>query len=262
MSGEREHVAPMRISDEGLDLIKHFEGFSSEVYTCSGGRETIGYGHVICKDEELPTPQPKDEAEELLREDCRIAEAAVLRQIRMPLSQNQFDALVSWVFNLGSGSLQASTLRRVINRGHGEAPHQMRRWVHAGGRKLAGLVRRRETEAALYAGVEVGGMSDWTTASGAGIGRLVMDLVLAVVGCAAFFYSHLARRAAGNTEKIDELDKRLYTQERLESQRPSKEDIADLRGEIKILYALLKQVRKPLGQIVRQALETRDEERR
>ena len=56
MSGEREHVAPMRISDAGLALIKRFEGFSSEVYTCSGGRKTIGYGHVIRKDDEPHHP--------------------------------------------------------------------------------------------------------------------------------------------------------------------------------------------------------------
>ena len=81
----------------------------------------------------------------------------MIRQIRVPLSQNQFDALTSWVFNLGEGRLQASTLRRVINRGsHSEAPREIRRWVYAGGRKLAGLARRREAEAALYAGVEVG----------------------------------------------------------------------------------------------------------
>ena len=157
MSGERENTAPTRISDEGLALIKRFEGFSADVYVCSGGKKTVGYGHVILESEKITIPLPKDEAEELLREDCRIAEAAVLRQIRVPLSQNQFDALTSWVFNLGEGSLQASTLRRVINRGsHSEAPREIRRWVYAGGRKLAGLARRREAEAALYAGVEVG----------------------------------------------------------------------------------------------------------
>ena len=157
MSGEREHVAPMRISDAGLALIKRFEGFSTDVYVCSGGKKTIGYGHVIGEDEKITIPLPKDEAEEVLREDCRIAEAAVLRQIRAPLTQSQFDALVSWVFNLGEGRMQASTLRRVINRGsHREAPREIRRWVYAGGRKMAGLARRREAEAALYAGVEAG----------------------------------------------------------------------------------------------------------
>ena len=251
MSGEREHVAPMRISDAGLALIKRFEGFSSEVYTCSGGRKTVGYGHVIRKDEEFPAPLPKDKAEELLREDCRISEAAVLRQIRVPLSQNQFDALVNWVFNLGSGSLQASTLRRVINRGHGEAPHQMRRWVHAGGRRLAGLVRRRAGGGK--------GMSDWTT--WVGVGRLLMDLAFAVVGCAVLFYSHLARRAEGNTEKIDDLDKRLCAQESLEAQRPSKEEITRMEGEIKGLRELLQHVRKPLDLMVERAIIAHEKER-
>jgi lysozyme len=91
-------------------------------------------------------------AEELLRRDVETAEKAVLRLIHVPLSDGQFSALVPFVFNLGAGSLQRSTLRRKVNRDEYDAvPAEFRRWVWAGGRKLKGLMRRREVESCLYA---------------------------------------------------------------------------------------------------------------
>ena len=90
-------------------------------------------------------------AEELLRRDVETAERAVLRLIRVPLEDGRFDALSSFAFNLGSGALQRSTLRRKVNRGeHDAVPAEFGRWVWAGGRKRRGLMRRREAEAALY----------------------------------------------------------------------------------------------------------------
>ena len=81
------------------------------------------------------------------------AERAVLRLIRVPLEDGRFDALSSFTFNLGTGALQRSTLRRKVSREeHDAVPAEFRRWVWAGGRKLKGLIRRREAEAALYAG--------------------------------------------------------------------------------------------------------------
>ena len=159
----------MHISDKGLALIKRFEGFSPDVYVCSGGRRTIGYGHVIRRiSPECPpgsaehrlhqalhddTPLSEEDASDLLHQDCRVAERALRRHIRVFLLQHRFDALVSWVFNLGGGTLQASTLRRVINRGHHDrVPSEMCRWVYADGRRLVGLVRRRAAEARMYAG--------------------------------------------------------------------------------------------------------------
>ena len=80
------------------------------------------------------------------------AERAVLPLIRVPLEDGRFDALCSFTFNLGAGALQRSTLRRKVNREeHGAVPAEFRRWVFAGGRKLKGLMRRREAEAGLYA---------------------------------------------------------------------------------------------------------------
>jgi lysozyme len=96
-------------------------------------------------------PITEDEATEILVLDVAKAEKAVLRLITVPLSDGQFDALVSFTFNLGSGALQRSTLRRKVNReDHAEVPAEFLRWVWAGGKKLKGLIRRREAEAALY----------------------------------------------------------------------------------------------------------------
>ena len=140
------------ITQEGIDLIKRFEGFSPTVYFCPAGYPTIGYGHVVKKGEDFSAGINQNEAEKLLRIDAQIAERAVLRLITVPLTDGQFDALVSFTYNLGSGALQRSTLRRVINRqSHSKVPAQFMRWVWAGGRKLRGLVRRREAEGIVYA---------------------------------------------------------------------------------------------------------------
>ena len=143
------------ITDEGLRLIKRFEGFSPTIYICPAGWPTIGYGHVV-KDHErgrFVGGIERDVGTAVLRTDVKVAERAVLRLIRTGLDDGQFDALVSFAFNLGAGALQRSTLRRKINREeHLAVPAEFRRWVWAGGRKLKGLVRRRKAEAAMYAG--------------------------------------------------------------------------------------------------------------
>ena len=106
---------------------------------------------VVKDDEDFSAGIDEAQAEELLRQDAQIAERAVLRLINVPLTDGQFDALVSFTYNLGGGALQRSTLRRKINReAHAEVPEQFMRWVWAGGRKLKGLVRRRKAEVTLY----------------------------------------------------------------------------------------------------------------
>lgn len=142
------------VTQDGLQLIKRFEGFSPTIYRCPAGWPTVGFGHLVRDGERarFSSGISEDEAEDLLRRDVGIAERAVLRLIRVPLTDGQFGALTSFTFNLGAGSLQRSTLRRKVNREeHAAAPAEFRRWVWAGGRKLKGLVRRREAEAALYA---------------------------------------------------------------------------------------------------------------
>ena len=157
------------VTDEGLALIKRFEGFSPTIYVCPGGWPTIGYGHVVREGERERFAGGIDEP---AAERCRfatasaktkprtcsaatpLAERAVLRLIAVPLTDGQFDALVSFAFNLGGGALQRSTLRRKVNREeHALVPAEFMRWVWAGGRKLKGLVRRREAEVNAYIAV-------------------------------------------------------------------------------------------------------------
>jgi GH24 family phage-related lysozyme (muramidase) len=141
------------MSKTGLDMIKRFEGFSPTVYICPAGHATIGYGHVVKPQEreQFARGITAEQAEALLRQDVQTAERAVLRLITVPLTDGQFDALVSFTFNLGAGALQRSTLRRRVNRGdHAGVPPEFRKWVWAGGRKLEGLMRRREAEVTAY----------------------------------------------------------------------------------------------------------------
>ena len=121
-------------------------------YRCPAGVLTIGFGHVIRPGEAFPTEGiTREEGVALLKRDVIGTAQAVLRLITVPLTDGQFDALVSFTFNLGSGALQRSTLRRKINRcEYGEAAPEFRKWVWAGGRKLPGLIRRREAEVAQY----------------------------------------------------------------------------------------------------------------
>ena len=141
------------ITQEGLDLICRFEGFSPVIYICPAGYPTIGYGHVVKAQERSLFSDGINDAQaiELLEKDVASAERAVLRFITVPLTDGQFDALVSFTFNLGSGALQRSTLRRKVNREeHFDVPAELMKWVWAGGRKLKGLVKRRAAEAMLY----------------------------------------------------------------------------------------------------------------
>jgi len=120
---------------------------------CPAGYPTIGYVHLVTEanKEQFLDGVDEDEALELLRKDVAVAERAVLRLITVPLTQGQFDALVSFTFNLGSGALQRSTLRQKVNREeHDDVPAEFMKWVWAGGRKLKGLVKRRKAEAAIY----------------------------------------------------------------------------------------------------------------
>ena len=141
------------ITQEGLDLICRFEGFSPVIYICPAGYPTIGYGHLITEANKEQFLDGIDELEalDLLKIDVQKAEKAVLRLINVPLTDGQFDALVSFTFNLGGGALQRSTLRRKVNRQeHSAVPAEFMKWVWAGGRKQKGLVRRRKAESKNY----------------------------------------------------------------------------------------------------------------
>jgi len=141
----------MRTGQEGIALIKKWEGFVPHKYICAAGYPTIGYGHVILPHETFPDRISMAEAEALLAKDLLQFERSVTRLITVPLTQGQFDALVSFTFNLGGGALQRSTLRQKLNRREYEnASREFIKWVWAGGRKLNGLVKRREAEKDLF----------------------------------------------------------------------------------------------------------------
>lgn len=141
----------MHTSQKGLDLIKSFEGLRLSAYKDVVGVVTIGYGTTAGV--KMGDTITKECAEELLREDVKRFEAQVLRLVKVPLTQGQHDALVSFVYNLGAGNLSNSTLLRLLNAGdYAGAAAQFDRWNKAGGKTLAGLVRRRAAERALFEG--------------------------------------------------------------------------------------------------------------
>ena len=141
----------MKISQEGIDLIKHFEGCELESYRCSANVLTIGYGTTKNVVEGMKISQ--HQAEELLMKDLEEFEEYVEDLIDVPLEQNQFDALVAWTYNLGPTNLKTSTLRKVLNKGaYDDVAEQIKRWNKANGKVLKGLVRRRNAEAELFNG--------------------------------------------------------------------------------------------------------------
>lgn len=139
----------MKTSEKGLELIKHFEGLRLQAYQCSAHVWTIGYGHTagVQPGDSVTTEQ----ADSLLRQDIEESERSIARYVTVPLNSCQFDALASFTFNLGAGNLRASTLLKKLNAGnYSGAAEEFPRWVSAGGKKLPGLVRRREAEKALF----------------------------------------------------------------------------------------------------------------
>ena len=139
----------MKISQEGKELIKKFEGCKLESYRCSADVATIGFGHTRGVQDGDTCSQ--DEADQMLTEDLEEFEDHVNSLVQVKLTQNQFDALVAWTFNLGAGNLKSSTMLRVLNEGrHDKVPSEMRRWNKAAGQVLDGLVRRREAESRLW----------------------------------------------------------------------------------------------------------------
>ena len=140
----------MRTHKAGIELIKSFEGLMLEAYLCPANIWTIGYGHTkgVQKGDTL---EDETEAEALLAKDLLIYERIVNKALEVPVTRNQFDALVSFVYNIGGGAFRKSTLLRKLNSGDTKgASVEFRRWVRAGGKKLRGLVKRREAEEALF----------------------------------------------------------------------------------------------------------------
>lgn len=139
----------MKTSQKGIDLIKKFEGCALRAYKCPAGVYTIGYGHTNnVRPDDVITQK---EAEDLLKIDLVRFENAVNAAVRIALTQNRFDALVSFTYNVGINALQTSTLLKKINKGdYTGAAGQFLLWNKAGTKVLEGLVRRRAAEKDLF----------------------------------------------------------------------------------------------------------------
>jgi lysozyme len=141
----------MQFSAAGLELLKRSEGYRSRIYLDAAGFPTIGYGHRLLHPESFSNGIDEVQAERTLAYDVREAEQAVLRLVKVPLNQGQFDALVDFCFNLGAGKLAESTLLKDLNAGRYDAAQdQLLRWDHTGAQENAGLRARREAEAELW----------------------------------------------------------------------------------------------------------------
>ena len=139
----------MKISIEGLSLIKKFEGCRLKAYKCSANVLTIGYGHTggVKETDKITL----EEADSLLEKDIAKFEEYVSDNVIVKLNQSQFDALVAWTFNLGPGNLRESTMLKKLNEAdYASVPSEMKRWNKAGGKTLDGLIRRRNAEALLF----------------------------------------------------------------------------------------------------------------
>jgi lysozyme len=145
----------MKVSNKCLEMLAHHEGVRRKPYRCPAGLWTVGVGHLIGDGHSLPDSWNRtfslEEVYAILAADVTRFERGVERYITVPLTQGQFDALVSFAFNLGLGTLQKSTLRQKLNRGDKDgAIESLLKYNKAGGKVLKGLDLRRKSEAALF----------------------------------------------------------------------------------------------------------------
>ena len=152
------------ISDKGIELLARLEGMRRHLYLDEGGLPTIGIGHLLTRSEQasgkiviggevslIAQGLTIDQCHQLLRQDLAGPVAVVNNVITAGINQNQFDAMASFVFNVGGSAFNHSTLLQCINAGEfDQAPEQLRRWVYVNGRKSEGLRRRREAEIVLW----------------------------------------------------------------------------------------------------------------
>jgi len=141
-----------KTNESGKDLIKEAEGLRLEAYS-DGKCWAVGFGTTLIDGEKVVEGMSvtQEEAERYLEQDIATAEAAVARYVKVNLTDNQFSALVSFTYNLGSGSLKESTLLKKLNKGdYAGAADEFGRWVYASGKVLGGLVNRRKKEMELF----------------------------------------------------------------------------------------------------------------
>ena len=156
----------MQMSQHGLSLLEQWEGFKLQVYKDSAGLPTIGVGHLLTRSEltsgkiiingvpvKYANGLTQQQVNDLLAQDVKPAAQAVSDGVKVALNQNQFDALVSFTFNVGIMAFRGSTLLRLLNQGqYDQVPTQLLRWTRAGGVVVQGLVNRRNNEIKLWNG--------------------------------------------------------------------------------------------------------------
>lgn len=141
----------METSQTGIDLLADLEGLRLQLYYCSAGKTTIGYGHQVLPGEDFSAGITKEKAKELLKVDLKKAENAVNRFVKIKLNQNQFDSLVSFCFNVGKGNFLGSTLLKLVNANNLEgAAKQFNRWIYVNKKVSEGLAKRRYKEKELF----------------------------------------------------------------------------------------------------------------
>ncbi len=143
----------VQISYNGVQFLKEREGFRSEAYKDTGGVWTIGYGTIAIKGKPVEAGQTisKKEAEICLVEDLAWAQTTVNKSVRVPLRQGMYDALVSFVYNIGETQWADSTLLKVLNAGqYDKVSEQLLRWKYDNGKEIPGLLRRRELERDMF----------------------------------------------------------------------------------------------------------------
>lgn len=146
-----QRSAAQKTSDAGIAFIKGFEGLRLKAYKDVVGVWTIGYGHT--KGVKSGQQITEDEAEELLRADLAEFESAVNKVVKAPMAQHEFDALVSFAYNVGKTALANSSLLTLLNSGERtKAADQFLRWDKAGGKVVKGLTNRRKAERSVFLG--------------------------------------------------------------------------------------------------------------
>lgn len=138
------------MTERCVKLVKKFEGFSPVPYLCPAGYWTIGYGKVIGK-EYKDIRVTEEEAEKMLIEDLLKVEKTIKPMIKVNIHEWMLDALISFSYNVGCWAFKVSTMRKKINEGRLlDAADEFMKWIFAGGKPLAGLIRRRKAEKILY----------------------------------------------------------------------------------------------------------------
>tara|TARA_Y100000034_G_scaffold87941_1_gene105488 strand:+ start:730 stop:1359 length:630 start_codon:yes stop_codon:yes gene_type:complete len=145
-----KEISPTDVSQEGLDLIKKYEGFREDAYKCPAGVWTIGYGSTkgVEKGDIITEARADIRLNKYIDENV---ETVIDRYVKVPLNQNQYDALGSFIYNLGETNFKDSTLLKKLNgKNYEGAANEFKRWNKASGKVLRGLVKRRAEEADLF----------------------------------------------------------------------------------------------------------------